>query len=282
MFYNPASMGFLDRTGDVTLGTTRFIADINYYNAAIALAPYDGDYGIFGISFLSVNYGDLIGTIRSSNEQAFLETGIFTPTAFAIGVGYAKTLSEKFSIGANIKYVSQSLGTSVVSGVTADPINGYISGNTEDHNLDVLAFDFGLVYKTGYKSLNIGMSVRNFAREIKYKYEGFQLPLIFQIGASFNFADLMEVDKNEHSFLVTIDANHPRDYPEQIMAGLEYTFMNLVSFRAGLSTPNDERTFSYGLGLKKELSGVNLAVDYAYTPFGIFNDVHRITLNFAY
>ena len=25
-----------------------------------------------------------------------------------------------------------------------------------------------------------------------------------------------------------------------------------------------------------------LAVDYAYTPFGVFNDVHRISLNFAY
>lgn len=126
------------------------------------------------------------------------------------------------------------------------------------------------------------MSIRNFAREIKYKQEGFQLPLIFQIGASFNFADLMEVDKNEHSFLLSVDANHPRDYPEQIMAGLEYTFMNILSLRGGFSTPNDERNFSYGLGLKKMLVVLNFAVDYAYTPFGIFNDVHRISINFAY
>jgi hypothetical protein len=200
----------------------------------------------------------------------------------AIGFGYAKTLSEKFSVGANVKYVRQSLGTSVVGNLVADPFQGYISGTTEENELGVLAFDFGILYKTGFKSLNIGMSVRNFAREVKYKSEGFQLPLIFQLGASFNFADIMDVDRNEHSLLVSIDANHPRDYPEQIMIGVEYTFMNLLSFRGGFSAPNDERNFSAGVGLRKDIGGVDLGVDYSYTPFGVFNDVHRISLNFAY
>ena len=127
-------------------------------------------------------------------------------------------------------------------------------------SLDVLAFDFGVLYKTGFKSLNIGMSVRNFSREVKYKKEGFQLPLIFQIGASFNFADIMDVDKNEHSLLLTVDANHPRDFPEQIMIGVEYTFMNLISLRGGYSAPNDERNFSAGVGLKKDIGGINLGI----------------------
>jgi hypothetical protein len=126
------------------------------------------------------------------------------------------------------------------------------------------------------------MSVRNFAREVKYKQDGFQLPLIFQIGASFNFADLMDVDKNEHSILLTVDANHPRDYPEQILIGAEYTFMNILSLRAGYSAPNDERDFSAGVGLKKDIGGLDLGVDYCYTPFGIFNSVHRVSINFAY
>lgn len=283
MFYNPASMANLESIADITLGSTQFIADINYYNAAVAFTPYDGDYGVFGFSLISVNYGDFLGTIKANNEQGFLDVGTFSPTAFSFGIGYAKSLSEKFSIGANVKYVRQSLGTSIVNDVVTDPVSGsYLSAKTEDHELDVVAFDFGILYKTGFKSLNIGMSIRNFAREIKYKQEGFQLPLIFQIGASFNFADLMEVDKNEHSFLLSVDANHPRDYPEQIMAGLEYTFMNILSLRGGFSTPNDERNFSYGLGLKKDIGGLNFAVDYAYTPFGIFNDVHRISINFAY
>ena len=174
------------------------------------------------------------------------------------------------------------MGTSIIGNVVTDPNAGYLSGTTEENKLSVLAFDFGVLYKTGYKSLNIGMSVRNFAREVKYKQDGFQLPLIFQIGASFNFADLLEVDKNEHSLVLSVDANHPRDYKEQIMVGVEYTFMNLLSLRGGFSAPNDERNFCLGVGLKKDIGGLDLGIDYAYTPFGIFDDVHRISLNFAY
>lgn len=283
MFYNPASMARFEGIADITLGSTQFIADINYYNAAVAFAPEDGDYGVFGFSFVSVDYGDFLGTVRANNDQGFLDVGTFSPTAISIGFGYANALSEKFSVGANIKYVRQSLGESVVGGVVVDPATlNYANGTTEENKLDVLAFDFGVLYKTGFESLNLGMSVRNFAREIKYKKESFQIPLIFQIGASFNFSDLLEVDKNEHSFLLTVDANHPRDFPEQILIGVEYTFMNLLSFRGGYSAPNDERNFSAGVGLKKDIGGLNLGVDYSYTPFGIFNDVHRLSLNFAY
>lgn len=283
MFYNPAGMARFEGIADVSLGQTNFIADINYYNASIAFAPFDGDYGVFGFSFVSVDYGDFYGTVRADNDQGFLDVGTFSPTAIAFGLGYAKALSEKFSIGGNVKYVRQSLGTSVVSNLVVDPVtNGYVSGTTQDNKLDVLAFDFGVIYKTGFKSLNIGMSIRNFSREVKYKEEGFQLPLIFQIGTSFNFSDLLELDKNEHSILFTADANHPRDFPEQILIGVEYTFMNLLSIRGGYSAPNDERDITAGIGLKQNIEGLNLGVDYSYTDFGVFNSVHRITINFAY
>lgn len=283
MFYNPAVMARLENLANISVGSTRFIADINYYNASVALAPFDGDYGVIGLSYLSVDYGDFYGTVRADNDQGFLDVGTFSPTAVSFGIGYAKSLSEKFAVGLNVKYVRQSLGTSVISNVVTDPTSGgYASGTTEENKIDVVAFDFGLIYKTGFKSLDIGMSVRNFSREVKYKQEGFQLPLIFQIGASFNVADLLEVDKQMHSLLLTVDANHPRDFQEQILVGIEYTFMNMVSLRGGYSAPNDERKFSAGVGLKKDIEGLTLGVDYSYTPFGIFNDVHRITVNFAY
>jgi len=282
MFYNPASMARFEGIADITLGSTQFIADIKYYNAAVAFAPEDGDYGVFGFSFVSVDYGDFLGTVQAENDQGYLDVGTFSPTAMAIGFGYANALSEKFSVGANIKYVRQSLGTSVVGDLVTDDNGAFAGATTQDNKLDVLAFDFGVLYETGFKSLNIGMSVRNFAREVKYRTEEFQLPLIFQLGASFNFSDVLDLNKNEHSILVTVDANHPRDFPEQILVGAEYTFMNLVSFRGGFSAPNDERNFSAGIGLKKDIGGLNLAVDYAYTPFGVFNEVHRISLSFAY
>src|SRR3989337_112068 len=51
MFYNPAGMARFGGIADVSLGTTKFIADINYYNASVAFAPFNGDYGVLGFSF---------------------------------------------------------------------------------------------------------------------------------------------------------------------------------------------------------------------------------------
>ena len=285
MFYNPASMARFEGIADISLGYTDFMpeADIKYYHGSISFAPSDGDYGVFGLSFVSVDYGDFYGTVRADNELGFLDVGTFSPTAISVGLGYAIALSEKFAVGGNVKYVRQSLGTSIVGNLVVDPATlNYSSGTTQENELGVLAFDFGMIYKTGFKSLNIGMSIRNFSREVKYKEEGFQLPLIFQIGTSFNFSDLLELDKNEHSILFTVDANHPRDFPEQILVGVEYTFMNILSLRGGYSAPNDERGISAGVGLKQNIEGLNLGVDYSYTDFGIFKNIHRITINFAY
>ncbi len=126
------------------------------------------------------------------------------------------------------------------------------------------------------------MSIRNFSKEIKYIDESFQLPLTFKIGLSMNLIDLTEIDRGMHSFLLSVDASHPRDYPEQVSVGAEYTFLNTFSIRGGYTFPTDEQEFSAGVGFKQELAGVNFAIDYSYTPFGIFDNVHRVSVNIGY
>jgi hypothetical protein len=273
MFYNPSTMADMTSTALLSFGTTRWIADINYLYGSAALNLFDGDYGVFGVSIVAVDYGEFQRTIFAPTEAGFLDVGTFKPNALALGLGYAKQLSEKFAIGGDVRYVRQSIGTGYTD---IDPAGGYISKNYE---IDAFAFDFGLLYKTGYKSLNFGMSVRNFSTEIEYEEESFQLPLTFKIGLSINAMDFVEVDQNMHSFLVSVDASHPRDYAEQVFFGGEYTFMNLFSIRAGYSFPTDEQEFSAGVGLKQNFSNYLVAVDYSYTEFGIFNDVHRVSVN---
>lgn len=282
MFYNPAGMARISNYASVVLGSTNYIADIKYLYGGIAFAPFDGNYGVLGINFESVDYGDLQATIRYDNEQGFLDAGTFSPNAMSVGVGYAKALSDKFSIGGNVRYVRQSLGTAIIGSVQLDN-NGNPSGRTVDAKTDVLAYDFGVIYKTGFKSLDFGMDVRNFSKEVKYVQDGFQLPLTFKIGISFDMVDLMQdVDKDAHSLLLSFDASHPRDYPEQVAVGAEYTFMKLLSLRVGYQTPNDEKGISAGVGLKHSFSGFDLAVDYAYTSFGVFNNVQQLSVRFAY
>lgn len=276
MLYNPSVMGEMNGTADFSFGSTRWIADINYIYGTGAVSLFDGDFGVLGVSLVAVDYGEFIGTIVAPNDNGYLEVGTFKPTSMAVGVGYANQLSEKFSVGGNIKYVRQSIGTAVT---------GYDAGGNrviEDNSVNAIAFDFGILYHTGFKSLNFGMSVRNFSTELKYKDEKFQLPLTFKIGLSMNALDLLNIDQNMHSFLISVDASHPRDYSEQISVGAEYLFMNTLAIRVGFTSPTDEQKFTAGVGLKQSITGITLGVDYSYTPFGIFDNVHRFSVNIAF
>ena len=278
--YNPAGLAELNRTADINFGNADWIADINYTQFTAAFNPFDEYYGVFGISIVSVDYGKLQGTIRDDNpdnEAGYLDTQEYSPSALSIGISYARSLSEKFSIGGNVKYVRQSL---IDNGIVAiSSTGGYV---TEKFEESVFAFDFGVIYKTGWESLNIGMSIRNFATEVKYIREGFELPLTFKLGASINAMDILDIDKSQHSLLISIDARNPRDFQEQILVGGEYIFLESVSLRVGYITPTDEAGLSAGIGLKQDLKSVFISVDYAYSEFGIFGNLHRWSVSFAF
>jgi hypothetical protein len=272
MFYNPAAMARLSSLYDVTLGQTRWIADINHNYASVAINPSNGDYGVIGFTMQFVDYGDLQETIRSNNQQGFLDVGTFRPTASAIGIGYARALSDRFSVGGNVKYVTQNLGNA------ATLLDSYGNSTRTKSSKDVMVFDFGMLYKTGFKSLNFGVAIRNFSQEVKYEREGFQLPLIFKIGVSMNAVDFTDLDNKMHSLLFSVDATHPRDYPEQVNLGAEYLFMQILAMRGGYMSNNDEYGWTYGLGVQKAFGEVKLGFDYSYTPFGVFTEVSRISV----
>lgn len=277
MFFNPASMARLGNFTSASLGQTQWIADIKHIYGSIALSPWGGDYGVIGFFVQSVDYGEFDETIRANNDQGFLDLGTFKPTALAAGVGYARALSDKFSVGGNVKYVRQSLGDAATR---LDPLTN--APVKESNTASVVAFDFGILYRTGFKSLNFGMAVRNFSKEVQYQKEGFQLPLSFKIGLSMNVFDLADVDGDMHTLLLSVDAEHPRDFSEQIKVGGEYTYMNTLALRFGYIGPADEQSYSFGVGVRHKFEAFGFAADYAYTPFGIFNNVNRFSFQFSF
>lgn len=276
LFFNPACMARIDGLANVAAGQVQWIADIKYNFASLSINPGGGEYGVIGLMVQTVDYGELQQTVRSGNAQGYEDLGVFTPKGLMVGLGYARALSDKFALGGNVKWVQQNLGQAIIG---YDASNAAISSENE---ASVFAFDFGLTYRTGFKSLEFGMVVRNFAKEVRYVNEGFQLPLTFKIGVSMNLFDLTSINKEMHRFLLTVDAEHPRDYPERIRIGGEYVFLDLLALRAGYISVADEQKFSYGVGLHKNLGSVGLGLDYAYTPFGVFGDVHRFAFQFTW
>jgi hypothetical protein len=275
LFYNPAGMAWQDGAGDIALGRVQWVADIDYDFAAASFKPADGQYGIFGLSFVYAQYGELEETIRYDNEQGFLDIGTFKPTAWSLGFGYAKAFTDRFSVGGQVKYANQDLGNSILD---EDGAGGYLRS---DNSIGVAAFDLGMFYKTGFKSMNFAVTARNFAREITYEEESFQLPLTLTIGLSMDVLDLTGASRNQ-SLLVTVDAANPRDFSEQLRVGAEYRFQQILSLRLGYAFPTDQEGISFGVGLTPSLGSVGFAVDYSYTDFGVFSEVQRLTLKFKF
>lgn len=275
MFYNTAAMAWMEKTTSVSVGMVQWIADINYNYGSIAFRPARGRFGVFGASFLAVDYGDLQRTVLADTDERYIDLGTFSPGAYGIGIGYANAITERFSVGGNVKYVNQDLGQSIVNIVDDDYVR-------EDNQTGVLAFDFGVMYHVGFESLNFALSIRNFSEEIQFVQESFQLPLTFRIGLSMNVMHLMENPSENHIVLVSIDAERPRDYYEQLKIGTEYIFMNRIAFRGGYIFPSDEQGISLGIGLRQPLGSTDFAFDYAYSDLGIFSSVHRFSFNFAF
>ena len=273
LWSNPASLAEMDVKTELMFNQNKWIADIDHYSLSGALRPMNGRYGNFAFSFLYVDYGKIEGTIKAGNEQGYLETGEINPYAYALGIGYAIRLSDKFSVGGHAKLVDQYLGPALRT------LEDYqVEQIVDDNEVSTFAFDFGTRYRTGFKSLVFGMSVRNFSPEVRFAKEGFQLPLTFNIGISMDLFDLFPERFSNHSVMFSFDATHPRSYPEFAKIALEYNFIHTFFLRLGYMSNRDEEDFTYGFGFKK----FGLGFDYAYTPFGVFDNVQRFSIHFSF
>jgi hypothetical protein len=145
----------------------------------------------------------------------------------------------------------------------------------------VVLYDFGMLYNTGYHSVQIGASVQNFGPQVRFAKKQFPAPLTFRLGAT---ADLMGSDAllrvdNTNRVTVAFDMFQPNDYLQQMHAGVEYNYSNLFSLRAGYKYNYDEDGLTLGAGICKELGGVSLAFDYSYGDMGEYlPQVQRLSL----
>ena len=96
-----------------------------------------------------------------------------------------------------------------------------------------------------------------------------------------NAMEFISEDKDADQLLFSVDATHPRDYPEQINVGAEYTLINLVAIRMGYMFNNDENGFTAGFGIQQTIGGISAGIDYAYAPFGIFGNVNRFSIQLS-
>lgn len=278
MFYNPAGMTGLNDFGHFAAGNMQWIADINYNQASISLRPKDGKFGTFGVLARFVDYGEVEGTIRADNEQGFIETGAVNPGAFSIGIGYANALTDRVSVGGTVKFVQEDLGDSVVDA----------SGATKSNTFSTAAFDFGVIYDSGFRGVTFAMSARNFSPAVDFEQNTFDLPLEISADISADLVRLVNPQSplNEnHSFRLTAGGMTPRDFNEQVRVGGEYAFMDSFFLRGGYSSPfgNTTQGMSLGAGVQLPLGdNLEIGADYAYQQQDNFDGVNRVAIDIQF
>jgi len=269
LFYNPAGTAEMDKSLDFTSTMTQWIADINY--SGVGVVKNLGTFGAVGLSAVYSDYGEIQGTRVASTQQGFVETGNVDVGAYAVGISYARSLTARFSIGGQIKYAYQHLGSNVLT-EGGESVKNEVSG---------LAYDFGTIFYTGFKSHRIGMSIRNFSAQFEYEETPFDLPLTFNIGTAMDVLDIFMPDHN-NPLILSVDAVHPRDYTERIHVGGEYWWNDLIAIRGGYKFNYDEESFTAGIGIKPNIMGVDMKIDYSYSAFDLFEPVSRFSFGVAF
>lgn len=276
IFYNPAGLALVDNTFDINLNYTQWIADINYISGAVG---WDlSEYGVVGVHLITVDYGDINGTsLISPAEQNLYPLGykdnglVSNVAAYVVGLTYSKLITREFSLGFTMKYAGQNLGRNT------------FGTSTVENDASIFAFDAGVRYQTDFNGFTFGMFLRNFATNIQREEIEEQLPLLFSFGASINLLELIQGKySDENSIIFEADFLHQNNYTERVNLGLEYKFLKMFSLLAGYQTNRDLASWSAGAGFNSSISDYDIAVNYSYSSFDVFDGVNRISLNFSF
>ncbi len=251
--------------------------DLFDFNSA-SIVYNAGDLGTFGASMVLFTTGEM----EITTEENPNGTGRFFDAGdLALGVSYARYLTDRFNVGVTIKYIRQQIWNESASG---------------------FAFDIGTQYRLDFQNLTIAMAMTNFGADLQFdgpdldftyrkddafplsrlvpsrlSTEEYPLPLNFQVGIA--------LDIFEYDFVKmrgAIDVTHPNDNAERAQFGTEFSFFDRFFVRAGYKYNYDDQDFSFGAGANVPLGSTAVYFDYAYSVYDILPSVHRISVNLSF
>lgn len=278
IYWNPAGLGRI-RGGEAAFNHIDWIADIKYDNAALAFIL--DEMGTLGISFTSMNVGEIEVTTTADPEG----TGErYTAGGTLMNLTYARNLTDRFTIGFNVKYIREHLW---------------------NMNAQSFSLDFGTLYTAPVlNGLTIGASMSNFGPKMKLEgrdnkilvrtgagnqniidgelsLDGYDLPLMFRVGIATD-----AVNDDNTRITLAVDAVHPNDNTEYVNSGIEYSWANIVSLRGGWKSAferGSEQGLTFGGGIQYGLTPqMNVLVDYAYLDFGRLKPVHYLSFGLKF
>ena len=288
LFWNPAGISLDRGQTDITFSYNNWLVDLSHN--AFAVGHCFGNLGTFAI-------GGMVSGVSGIDADRDYVAGLaidysggssFDYTSMYFVLGYAKQFTDKLSLGASAKYYREEIDV---------------------ESADAFAFDFGAIYKLGYRDLTVGARIQNLGSDMKYYFNDFSLPLVFSFGVSMSM-----IQSDFFSIKGYADATKPLDAEQLLLGGAEVTLYKTVHIRTGYKFNysgvrdqfGDRSSYqrvegvvrahwwdpkeyyrtgegaSVGAGVEIPYGDYKLTVDYAWTQFGILDDVNRFSLTFKF
>ncbi len=280
LYWNPSGIARLSGN-EAILVHTEWLADISFDYGGVAINL--GGFGTIGASLTVVSMGEMLVRTEKKPEG----TGeYFNATDAAVALTYARSLTDRFAIGLNFKYIYQGI---------------------YHMNAQGFAFDVGTIFTTQFNGMRIGMNISNFGTKMQMtgkdakifvdinpeasgsnstlpaylETKAWSLPLMFRVGIAM---DPIQTNYNRLTF--AIDALHPNDNSERVNAGVEYAFREMVFLRGGYQSAwglDAEDGLTFGAGLRYKMGpAMSIKLDYAYTDWGRLANAQRLSLGIEF
>ncbi len=278
-YYNPGALGALRGYG-LQVSHSEWLADISYdYVAGLVQL---GEVGNLLFTVTSLQSGEI--DVRTVEQP--LGTGErYRVSNIALGVGYGRQVTDRFSMGVQISYVQETIWHS---------------------SLATAAINVGTLYRLTAGGVRLGASISNFGlaaryqgRDLRIQYdndprrygdnsslpgeiytERFPLPVLFRVGLSW------PIRLNQrYQLCAAVTAFHPSDNTESISFGAELGMFGGVALRAGyqnLFLQDSEVGLTLGAGARVALGDSELQIDYAWADHGRLQSTQRFSLGFVF
>lgn len=279
-YWNPAGLSRVPGSGEAVFTHSEWLAETNHDFAAFSINA--GNIGSFGAQVVAFGTpSQPVRTVRNPEGTGQL----WNANSLAIGVTYAKNLTDRFSIGFTAKFIQESIFN----------VSAFGAG-----------FDLGVLYDTPFENLTLGATIANFGSKMsldgrdlffnedplpdeqgtvdqvpsEFRTDSYDLPLNLRFGLAWR------VVQNENLNVVAVaDGTQPNDNVESMNTGLEVGIRNVLFLRGGYKSiflENSEQGATFGAGLRYDTVGLNIKLDFAWADYGRLNDVKFVSLSIRY
>lgn len=300
LYWNPAAIAFDERT--------RFgISLSNLYDDLDIQHLFGGFILPVGFHRLAVSINQLSSGEMVRTDEAFPAGGnpqfgsTFEWTATAIGLHYARLITDRLGVGFSGKYITEGIpgaqatfiagdlsilfhtgvfGTTLAAALVNVGTDGRVQGSLVQNRIDQTTNNANL------------FPVRR-TLDTEFLTRTAELPTGFRFGISAELlggASSLLAASPDHSLMMMVDLTDRTDSPLSPTTGFEYSFRDRIFLRGGKRWAAEEqisRSFSHllsvGGGIMFPLPGNrSLTFDYAFTSWEDLQNVQSFALEFAF